>query len=70
MFAVIGNALPACHASALHTAGDVRFAPPRRRKLLGAIRRRQPEAARRAMQEMLAGWRGDAGRHAGTAEAA
>ncbi|MEY2167941.1 MULTISPECIES: FCD domain-containing protein [unclassified Rhodanobacter] len=41
-----------------------------RRKLLGAIRRRQPEAARRAMQEMLAGWRGDAGRHAGTAEAA
>jgi len=70
MFAVIGNALLACHASALHTAGDVRFAPPRRRKLLGAIRRRQSEAARRAMQEMLAGWRGDAGRHAGTAEAA
>jgi len=58
MFAVIGNALLACHASALHTAGDVRFAPPRRRKLSGAIRRRQPEAERRAMQEMLAEPRG------------
>ena len=58
MFAVIGNALPACRASAVYTAGDVRLALPRRRKLLGAIRRRQPEAARRAMQEMLAEPRG------------
>ncbi|OOG48311.1 GntR family transcriptional regulator [Rhodanobacter sp. C06] len=58
MFAVIGNALSACRASAVHTAGDVRLALPRRRKLLGAIRRRQPEAARRAMQEMLAEPRG------------
>lgn len=70
MCSVIGNALGDCRVATVRSTGDVRDSLPSRRKLLDAIRRRQPEAARRAMQEMVADSHRDAGHQAGKAEAA
>jgi len=54
LFAVIETALGAFFVLSARTAKNFKYSLPHHRKVLEAIRRRQPEAARRAMLQMIA----------------
>lgn len=54
LFSVVETALGTYLVLSARTAGDFRYSLPYHEKLLGAIRRRQPEAAREVMNKMVA----------------
>lgn len=54
LFSVIETALGTFFVLSARTAKNFKYSLPHHRKVLEAIRRRQPEAARRAMQQMIA----------------
>lgn len=54
LFAVIETALATFFALSARTARDFRYSLPDHHKVFEAIRKRQPEAARKAMQKMIA----------------
>ena len=54
LFSVIETALETFFVLSARTAKNFKYSLPHHRKVLDAIRRRQPEAARRAMQRMIA----------------
>ncbi|KRE89317.1 transcriptional regulator [Frateuria sp. Soil773] len=53
LFSVIESVLGMFFVLSAQTAGDFKYSLPHHRKVLDAIRRNQPEAARRAMQAMI-----------------
>jgi len=54
LFSVIETALGTFFVLSARTAKNFKYSLPHHRKVLDAVRRRQPEAARRAMQRMIA----------------
>ena len=54
LFSVIETALGTFFVLSARTAKNFKYSLPNHRKVLDAVRRRQPEAARRAMQRMIA----------------
>jgi DNA-binding FadR family transcriptional regulator len=54
LFSVIETALGTFFVLSARTAKDFKYSLPQHQKVLEAIRRRQPEAARRAMLRMVA----------------
>ena len=64
LFAVIETALGSYLALSALKASDFRYSLPHHKKVLDAIRRRQPEVAREAMQKMVADSRSNIRRHA------
>ncbi len=54
LFAVIQTALAAYFAISARTAKDFKYALPHHQKVLAAIRKHQPQGARKVMQEMIA----------------
>ncbi|RUL78884.1 FadR/GntR family transcriptional regulator [Dyella choica] len=54
LFSVVESALGMYFALSAQSAGDFRYSLPHHQKVLEAIRRQQPEAARKAMQVMVA----------------
>lgn len=53
LFSVVESALGMFFVLSAQTAGDFKYSLPRHLKVLEAIRRQQPEAARKAMQAMI-----------------
>jgi DNA-binding FadR family transcriptional regulator len=53
LFSVIESVLGMFFVLSAQTAGDFKYSLPQHHKVLEAIRRKQPEAARRAMQAMI-----------------
>ena len=53
LFSVVESALGMFFVLSAQTAGDFKYSLPRHLKVLEAIRRQQPEAARKAMQGMI-----------------
>jgi DNA-binding FadR family transcriptional regulator len=70
LFSVIEAALGTFFVLSARTAKDFKYSLPHHGKVLEAIRRRQPELARRAMQHMIADSRSNMmhGRHGGDAD--
>jgi DNA-binding FadR family transcriptional regulator len=64
LFAVIETALGSYLALSALKASDFKYSLPHHKKVLDAIRRRQPEVARKAMQKMVADSRSNIRRHA------
>ncbi|BFI97294.1 MAG: FadR/GntR family transcriptional regulator [Rhodanobacter sp.] len=64
LFAVIETALGSYLALSARKADDFKYSLPHHKKVLDAIRRRQPEVAREAMQKMVADSRSNIRRHA------
>ena len=54
LFSVIETALGTFFVLSARTVKNFKYSLPHHRKVLDAVRRRQPEAARRAMQRMIA----------------
>ncbi|RDS86148.1 FadR/GntR family transcriptional regulator [Dyella psychrodurans] len=54
LFSVVESALGMFFVLSAQTAGDFRYSLPHHHKVLEAIRRQQPEVARKAMQAMIA----------------
>jgi DNA-binding FadR family transcriptional regulator len=54
LFSVVESALGMFFVLSAQTAGDFRYSLPHHQKVLDAIRRQQPEVARKAMQNMIA----------------
>ena len=63
LFSVIETSLGTFFVLSARNAGDFKYSLPHHKKVLDAIRRRQPEAARRAMQRTVADSRSNMGRH-------
>ena len=53
LFSVVESALGMFFVLSAQTAGDFKYSLPRHLKVLEAIRRQQPEASRKAMQDMI-----------------
>lgn len=64
LFSVVETALGTYFVLSARTAGNFSYSLPYHKKVLDAIRRRQPEAARRAMNKMVADSRANILRHA------
>lgn len=64
LFAVIETALGSYLALSAHKANDFKYSLPHHKKVLDAIRRRQPEVAREAMQKTVADSRSNIRRNA------
>lgn len=64
LFSVIETALGSYFQLSASSAGDFRYSLPHHKKVMDAIRRRQPEVAREAMQKMVADSRSNIRRHA------
>jgi DNA-binding FadR family transcriptional regulator len=54
LFSVIETALGTYFVLSARTASNFKYSLPHHKKVLDAIRRRQPEVARQAMQKMVA----------------
>jgi DNA-binding FadR family transcriptional regulator len=54
LFSVVESALGMFFVLSAQTAGDFKYSLPHHQKVLEAIRRQQPEVARKAMQNMIA----------------
>lgn len=54
LFSVVESALGMFFVLSAQTAGDFKYSLPHHQKVLDAIRRQQPEVARKAMQNMIA----------------
>lgn len=65
LFSVVETALSAFLALSAHVATNFKYSLPHHKKVLDAIRRRQPEVARRAMQRIVVDSRSNIRRHAG-----
>jgi DNA-binding FadR family transcriptional regulator len=64
LFSVIETALGTYFVLSARTAGNFKYSLPHHKKVLDAIRRRQPEVARQAMDKMVADSRSNIRRHA------
>jgi DNA-binding FadR family transcriptional regulator len=64
LFSVIETALGSYFQLSASSAGNFKYSLPHHKKVLDAIRRRQPEVARAAMQKMVADSRSNIRRHA------
>jgi len=62
LFSVIETALGTFFVMSARTVKNFKYSLPHHRKVLDAVRRRQPEAARRAMQRMIADSSGSMGK--------
>jgi DNA-binding FadR family transcriptional regulator len=63
LFSVIETALETYFVLSARTAGNFKYALPQHEKVYEAIRRRQPEVARKGMQKMVADSRSNIRRH-------
>ena len=63
LFSVIETALGTYFALSASTASNFKYSLPHHQKVYEAIRRRQPEVARQAMQKMVADSRSNIRRH-------
>jgi DNA-binding FadR family transcriptional regulator len=70
LFSVIETALGSYLELSARKASDFKYSLPHHKKVLDAIRRRQPEVAREAMQKMVADSRSNIRRHAKSRSAA
>lgn len=64
LFSVVETALGSYLVLSARKASDFKYSLPHHKKVLDAIRRRQPEVAREAMQKMVADSRSNIRRHA------
>jgi DNA-binding FadR family transcriptional regulator len=63
LFSVVETALGTYFVLSARTAANFKYSLPHHKKVLDAIRRRQPEVARQAMVKMVASSRSNIRRH-------